>query len=67
MIKSIFRVRPLDSCRGWAVDEYDGRAAWQQSVLTGPDGAPMNKIQAQRAVVQLRRSAVLRGGQHAHR
>ena len=58
MSNSIFRVRPLDSGKGWAIDEYDGRGAWQRSVLIGPDGAPMDKIQAQRAVFQLRRKVV---------
>jgi len=55
MSNSIFHVRPLDSGKGWAIDEYDGRGAWQRSVPIGPDGAPMDKIQAQRAVFQLRR------------
>lgn len=58
MSTSIFHVRPLDSGKGWAIDEYDGRGAWQHSVPIGPDGAPMDKIQAQRAVFQLRRKAV---------
>jgi hypothetical protein len=58
MSNSIFHVRPLDSGKGWAIDEYDGRGAWQLSVPIGPDGAPMDKIQAQRAVFQLRRKAV---------
>lgn len=58
MSQSIFQVRPLDSGKGWAIDEYDGRGAWQCSVPIGPDGAPMDKIQAQRAVFQLRRKAV---------
>lgn len=58
MSTSIFHVRPLDSGKGWAIDEYDGRGAWQRSVPIGPDGAPMDKIQAQRAVFQLRRKAV---------
>jgi hypothetical protein len=58
MSNSIFHVRPLDSGKGWAIDEYDGRGAWQHSVPIGPDGAPMDKIQAQRAVFQLRRKAV---------
>ena len=58
MSSSIFHVRPLDSGKGWAIDEYDGRGAWQHSVPIGPDGAPMDKIQAQRAVFQLRRKAV---------
>ena len=48
MSNSIFHVRPLDSGKGWAVDEYDGRGAWQRSVTIGPDGSPMDKIQAQR-------------------
>ena len=50
MSNSIFHVRPLDDGKGWAIDEYDGRGAWQRSVPIGPDGAPMDKIQAQRAV-----------------
>jgi hypothetical protein len=58
MSNSIFHVRPLDSGKGWAIDEYDGRGAWQHSVPIGPNGAPMDKIQAQRAVFQLRRKAV---------
>lgn len=57
MSNSIFHVRPLDSGKGWAIDEYDGCGAWQRSVPIGPDGAPMDKIQAQRAVFQLRRKA----------
>ncbi len=32
MSNSIFHVRPLDSGKGWAIDEYDGRGAWQRSV-----------------------------------
>ena len=32
MSNSIFHVRPLDSGKGWAIDEYDGRGAWQYSV-----------------------------------
>lgn len=58
MSNSIFHVRPLDSGKGWAIDEYDGRGAWQSSTPKGPDGAPMDKQQAQRAVFQLRRKAV---------
>ena len=58
MSNSIFHVRPLDGGIGWAIDEYDGRGAWQHSVPIGPDGAPMDKQQAQRAVFQLRRKAV---------
>ena len=58
MSNSIFHVRPLDSGKGWAIDEYDGRGAWQHSVPIGPDGSPMDKIQARRAVFQLRRKAV---------
>jgi len=58
MSNSIFHVRPLDSGKGWAIDEYDGRGAWQRSVPIGPDGAPMDKIQAQRRVFQLRRKAL---------
>lgn len=58
MSQSIFHVRPLDAGKGWAIDEYDGRGAWQRTVPIGPDGAPMDKQQAQRAVFQLRRKAV---------
>ena len=58
MSNSIFHARPLDSGKGWAIDEYDCRGAWQHSVPIGPDGAPMDKQQAQRAVFQLRRKAV---------
>ena len=58
MSNSIFHVRPLDAGKGWAIDEYDGRGAWQSSTPKGPDGAPMDKQQAQRAVFQLRRKAV---------
>ena len=58
MSSSIFHVRPLDSGKGWAIDEYDGRGAWQHSVPIGPDGAPMDKIQSQRAVFQLRRKVI---------
>lgn len=58
MSQSIFHVRPLDAGKGWAIDEYDGRGAWQRTILKGPDGAPMDKQQAQRAVFQLRRKAV---------
>ena len=31
MSNSIFHVRPLDSGKGWAIDEYDGRGAWQHA------------------------------------
>jgi hypothetical protein len=48
MSNPIFHVRPLDSGKGWAIDEYDGRGAWQHSVPIGPNGAPMDKIQAKR-------------------
>ncbi len=58
MSQSIFHVRPLDAGKGWAIDEYDGRGAWQRSVLKTPEGAVMDKQQAQRAVFQLRRKAV---------
>lgn len=58
MSQSIFHVRPLDAGKGWAIDEYDGRGAWQSSVLKTPEGAVMDKQQAQRAVFQLRRKAV---------
>lgn len=58
MSQSIFHVRPLDAGKGWAIDEYDGRGAWQRTIPKGPDGAPMDKQQAQRAVFQLRRKAV---------
>lgn len=42
MSKSIFYVRPLDAGKGWAIDEYDGRGAWQHSVLKTPEGAVMD-------------------------
>lgn len=58
MSHSIFHVRPLDAGKGWAIDEYDGRGAWQRTIPIGPDGAPMDKQQAQRAVFQLRRKAI---------
>lgn len=58
MSQSIFHVRPLDAGKGWAIDEYDGRGAWQSSVLKTPDGELMDKQQAQRAVFQLRRKAI---------
>lgn len=58
MSQSIFHVRPLDTGKGWAIDEYDGRGAWQRTIPKGPDGAPMDKQQAQRAVFQLRRKVV---------
>lgn len=62
MSQSIFfSVRPLDAGKGWAIDEYDGRGAWQRTIQQGPDGAPMDKQQAQRAVFQLRREAVNNG------
>ena len=58
MSQSIFHVRPLDGGNGWAIDEYDGRGAWQRSVLKTPEGAVMDKQTAQRAVFQLRRKAI---------
>lgn len=58
MSQSMFHVRPLDTGKGWAIDEYDGRGAWQRTIPIGPDGSPMDKQQAQRAVFQLRRKAV---------
>src|SRR5574342_304564 len=58
MSQSIFHVRPLDAGKGWAIDEYDGRGAWQRTVLKTPEGGVMDKQQAQRAVFQLRRKAV---------
>lgn len=58
MSQSIFHVRPLDAGKCWAIDEYDGRGAWQRSVLKTPEGALMDKQQAQRAVFQLRRKAI---------
>lgn len=58
MSQSIFHVRPLDAGKGWAIDEYDGRGAWQSTIPKSPDGAPMDKQQAQRAVFQLRRKVV---------
>lgn len=58
MPMSIFYVRPIDDGKGWAIDEYDGRGAWQHSVLKTPEGAVMDKQTAQRAVFQLRRKTV---------
>lgn len=55
MSKSIFHVRPRDDGKGWAIDEYDGRGAWQPTYGTSPEIEPMDKIQAQRRVFQLRR------------
>jgi len=57
MSNSIFYARPLDSGKGWAIDEYDARGAWQHSVLIRSDGASMDKIDAGRAVSRLRREA----------
>jgi hypothetical protein len=58
MSQSIFHVRPLDAGKGWAIDEYDGRGAWQRTIPKTPEGAVMDKQQAQRAVFQLRRKAL---------
>src|SRR5574342_322193 len=62
MSQSIFHVRPLDAGKGWAIDEYDGRGAWQRTIPIGPDGAPMDKQEAQRRVFQLSRKAVNNAG-----
>jgi hypothetical protein len=58
MSQSIFHVRPLDAGKGWAIDEYDGRGAWQRTIPKTPEGAVMDKQQAQQAVFQLRRKAL---------
>jgi len=58
MSQSIFHVRPLDAGKGWAIDEYDGRGAWQRTIPKTPEGGVMDKQQAQRVVFQLRRKAV---------
>jgi hypothetical protein len=58
MSQSIFQARPQDAGKGWAIDEYDGRGAWQSTYRNNPKGEPMDKQEAQRAVFQLRRKAV---------
>lgn len=58
MSQSIFHVRPLDTGKGWAIDEYDGRGAWQSTYRNNVKGEPLDKQEAQRRVFQLRRKAV---------
>lgn len=58
MPKSIFHVRPRDDGKGWAIDEYDGRGAWQATYQSHRGKTPINKIEAQRRVFQLRREAI---------
>ena len=58
MPRSIFHVRPRDDGKGWAIDEYDGRGAWQATYQTHRGKTPINKIEAQRRVFQLRREVV---------
>jgi phage/plasmid primase-like uncharacterized protein len=58
MSTSIFHVRPLDSGKGWAIDEYDGRGAWQSTYSKNANGEPLDKQEAQRKVFQLRRKAL---------
>ena len=58
MSQSIFHVRPLDAGKGWAIDEYDGRGAWQSTYRNNAKGEPLDKQEAQRRVFQLRRKAV---------
>lgn len=58
MSQSIFHVRPLDTGKGWAIDEYDGRGAWQSTYRNNAKGEPLDKQEAQRRVFQLRRKAV---------
>lgn len=43
MSNSIFHVRPLDSGKGWAIDEYDGRGAWLERALEYM-GAPHRSV-----------------------
>jgi len=61
MSKSIFHVRPRDDGKGWAIDEYDGRGAWQATYNSHRGKTPINKIEAQRRVFQLRREAINSG------
>ncbi len=58
MSQSIFQVRPLDAGNGWAIDEYDGRGAWQSTYCKNANGGPLDKQEAQRRVFQLRRKAL---------
>lgn len=58
MSKSIFHVRPRDDGKGWAIDEYDGRGAWRATYQSHRGKTPINKIEAQRRVFQLRREVV---------
>ena len=53
-----YHVRPRDDRKGWAIDCYDGRGAWEKTHGIDPEMEPMDKIQAQRAVFQLRRKAI---------
>ena len=58
MGQEIFHVRPRDDGKGWAIDCYDGRGAWQSTHGGGTKNEPMDKQQAQRRVFQLRRKVV---------
>ena len=58
MSQSIFQVRPQDAGKGWAIDEYDGRGAWQSTYSKNANGEPLDKQEAQRRVFQLRRKAL---------
>ena len=58
MSQSIFQVRPQDAGKGWAIDEYDGRGAWQSTYSKNAKGEPLDKQEAQRKVFQLRRKAL---------
>ena len=58
MSQEIFHVRPRDDGKGWAIDCYDGRGAWQSTHGGGTKNEPMDKQQAQRRVFQLRRKVV---------
>ena len=58
MSQSIFQVRPQDAGKGWAIDEYDGRGAWQSTYSKNAKGEPLDKQEAQRRVFQLRRKAL---------
>ena len=58
MRQAIFHVRPRDDRKGWAIDCYDGRGAWEATHGVDPQSEPMDKIQAQRAVFQLRRKPI---------
>ena len=58
MSQSIFQVRPQDAGKGWAIDEYDGRGAWQSTYSKNAKGELLDKQEAQRRVFQLRRKAL---------